>query len=92
LLWGVSLFQKHSKKNQLKKTIYSVYKAKRNAEVANGVGKETEVIVLDEKSLNDLPQNKIEILEKIYEEELKHGVSHKDLNSIFTSNNNEVFF
>ena len=83
------LFQKHSKNHDVKSTIYSVYKAKRNAEVANGVGKETEVMILNIDSLNSLSQDKIEILGKIYEEELNHGIKHQDLNKIFPLRNNE---
>jgi len=35
------LFQRHSKENDLTKTIYNVFKAKKNAEVMEGVGNET---------------------------------------------------
>jgi len=79
------LFQKHSKNSDLQATIYSVYKAKRNAEVANGVGKETEIIILDGNKLYELPEEKIVILQNIYNEELRYGTSHKDLNNIFPS-------
>jgi hypothetical protein len=77
------LFQKHSKNCELKSAIYNVYKAKRNAEVANGVGKETEVLVLDGNKLHPLCEDKLKVLEKIYDEELKHGTEHQDLNNIF---------
>lgn len=40
------MFQKHDKNDSLQTTIYDVYKAKRNAEVAQGVGKETELVIL----------------------------------------------
>ena len=48
------LFQKHSKFANLCETIYNVYKAKRNAEVMEGVGKETEVLILREGGLEKL--------------------------------------
>lgn len=75
------LFQKHSKEDDLITTIYNVYKAKRNAEVARGVGKETEVAILTEKKgIRELDRDHLEILNTIYEEELKWGKKHKDLN------------
>jgi len=64
------LFQKHSKTDRLATTIYNVYKAKRNAEVLQGVGKETDLLVLSQaESCRDL-KNNLTILNEIYEEEL----------------------
>lgn len=83
------LFQKHSKSRDLKTTLYNVYKAKRNAEVVIGVGKETEVILLDGNGFNSLQPEKITKLETIYEKELNYGVTHEDLNSILDLNKNE---
>ena len=44
------LFQRQSKNDSLVKTIYAVYKAKRNSEVARGVGKETDLMILHNSS------------------------------------------
>ncbi len=77
------LFQNHAKKHDLKTTIYNVYKAKRNAEVANGVGRETEVLILKNNcDLELLKEEQLKILAGIYEKELKFGVSHEDLNTL----------
>lgn len=82
------LFQKHCKSKDLKTTIYNVYKAKRNAEVVIGVGKETEVIILSGEGRRELKEEQMLKLEKIYEEELNYGVTHQDLNTILDLNNN----
>lgn len=76
------LFQKHSKTNPLKPTIYSVYKAKKNAEVSEGVGKETELLVLNEDGVSKLSNEDISILDKIYKEELDYGKNHRELSNI----------
>ena len=83
------LFQKHSKNCEVRKCIYSVYKAKRNAEVANGVGKETEVIVLDADKIYYLDESELSKLSQVYDEELKYGIGHEHLKTIFTLPNSE---
>ncbi|MFA5214320.1 MAG: hypothetical protein WC406_13365 [Methanoregula sp.] len=64
-------------------TVYDVYKAKRNAEVAQGVGKETELLVL---SLNNgcsrINNAQLEILSQIYDQELRMGRTHQDLQKL----------
>lgn len=76
------LFQKHSKTDPLKPTIYSVYKAKKNAEVIAGVGKETELMVLNEEGVKKLSTEDMGILDRIYKEELGYGRNHSELNNI----------
>ena len=76
------LFQKHSKKDPLEVTIYDVYKAKRNAEVSEGVGKETDLGVLTKKGYYILPETKLDSLKRIYEDELKYGRTHSDLKNL----------
>lgn len=76
------LFQKHSKKDSLDVTIYDVYKAKRNAEVSEGVGKETDLGVLTKRGHYIIPEKKLDKLKKIYEDELSYGRKHPDLKSI----------
>jgi hypothetical protein len=73
------LFQRHSKDDSLPTTIYNVYKAKRNAEVAIGVGKETDVIILTKLGTTKIDGDKIRILSKIYEDELSFGKTNKQL-------------
>lgn len=77
------MFQKHGKDDDVLTTLYDVYKAKRNAEVAQGVGKDTELLILSNKSgcmrINDAQLN---ILSQIYEQELKMGRTHQDLKKL----------
>lgn len=75
------LFQRHSKEDNLATTVYNVYKAKKNAEVSNGVGKETEIAVLGEE-VKPISEKDISTLQKIYEYELKCGKEHEDLKGL----------
>ncbi len=81
------LFQRHSKRDFIEQTIYDVYKAKRNAEVAIGVGKETDMLIITQKGSRVVPKEDLEALGKIYEEELDLGKNHESLKSlkVFTS-------
>lgn len=77
------MFQKHDKNDSLFSTIYDVYKAKRNAEVSQGVGKETELIVLIKgKGCKTLTDESFNSLKEIYDEEVKMGRNHKKLKSL----------
>lgn len=76
------LFQKHSKEGSLQETIYNVFKAKRNAEVMDGVGKETELLVLNKEGYFSLTEKELNTLSEIYEEELKYGKCHEKLKNI----------
>lgn len=76
------LFQKHKKTDSLITTIYNVYKAKRNAEVIVGVGKETDISILCEKRIETLSPENIEILNGIYSREIEYGKNNSDLNKI----------
>jgi len=89
-----SLFiQKHCKKNNLKETIYNVYKSKRNAEVSIGVGKETEILIFSNNKIITIGEDDLVELNKIYEDELNFGkneINGKTLNSLNLLNNCEV--
>ena len=76
------LFQKHSKTDPLLITIYNVYKAKRNAEVSGGVGKETDLLVLGCDGVQQLSDDGIGILNKIYMAELQYGKNNSELDKI----------
>ncbi len=76
------LFQKHDKCDNLLATLYNVYKAKRNAEVLQGVGKETELLILGEETYLKINGKNMSILKKIYDEELLFGKKHKELSNI----------
>ncbi len=76
------LFQKHSKTNPLLTTIYNVFKAKKNAEVSEGVGKETELLILKEDGIHQLSSDDLSILLNIYMEELQYGKNDERLNEI----------
>lgn len=83
-----SLFiQKHCKENNLKKTIYNVYKSKRNAEVSKGVGQDTEILICSEREIISVCSEDMEKLKAIYENELCFGqkkILEEPLNSLDT--------
>lgn len=66
----------------MKTTLYNVYKAKRNAEVMQGVGKETDIGYLNEKGIVMLDKKSINILDDIYAVELNYGKNHERLNDL----------
>jgi len=76
------LFQKQSKTDTLQTTIYNVYKAKRNAEVAEGVGKETDLLILNEEGVIKFDESQLNILSDIYEEELESGKTNPKLDDL----------
>lgn len=84
------LFQRHSKENNLKTAIYNVFKAKKNAEVAEGVGRETEILILKKSGVTEIISDDLKILDKIYQEELSLGKNHQDLNTLKSINNYKV--
>ena len=76
------LFQKQSRDDDLKTTLYNVYKAKKNAEVKQGVGKETEVGFVNKNKVVILNEQSLNILENIYKYEFKCWKEHKDLKKL----------
>lgn len=78
------LFQKHSIEDNLLTTFYNVYKAKKNSEVKQGVGIETEIGYLNEDKMFMLTKKDINILNNIYKFESRYGKTHKDLEKIKT--------
>jgi len=76
------LFQKHSIENNLTTTIYNVFKAKKNSEVKQGVGKETEIGYLNKENVFMIDEKDINILNNIYNTESSYGKTHKDLEKI----------
>jgi hypothetical protein len=76
------LFQRHSKAAQILPTLYIVYKAKRNAEVIPGVGKETDLALLTTDGYQRIKDSDMKILSQIYEDELAFGKTHEQLNKI----------
>ncbi len=81
------MFQRHSKDDSLATTVYNVYKAKRNAEVSIGVGKETDLMVLTQTKVFQIDSATLQILAKVYDEELKFGKTHKKLYEALKSSN-----
>jgi len=81
-----SLFiQKHCREDNLKKTIYNVYKAKRNAKIAKGVGQDTEILVCSENKIISISDDDLKELKLIYDKELTFGqeqIIQKDLKSL----------
>ncbi|MGA2122549.1 MAG: hypothetical protein ABSG49_11005 [Methanoregula sp.] len=75
-------FQKHTKQNSLKETIYNVFKAKSNAEVHEGVGKETELLILKKDGCYKTSTNMMKILGRVYQDELKYSKKDKRLKTL----------
>lgn len=77
------LFQRQSKAADLKTTLYNIFKAKKNAEVAQGVGKETELLILkNDGNLIEISQGDLTTLNDVYNTELTYGKRHTKLNSL----------
>ena len=81
------LFQKQIYTECLSKTIYNVYKAKRNAEVVAGVGKDTDILVFKDKEYWELEKSDIALLSSVYEKELNFSKNAKELNNLKIINN-----
>lgn len=79
------LFQRHSKSDSLATTLYNVYKAKRNAEVAVGVGEETDMAILSSKGVKQIKSDNLEILRKVYEKELTLGKTSEKVKELVQS-------
>ena len=76
------LFQKQSRDDDLKTTLYNVYRAKKNAEVTQGVGKETEMGFLNKNKIIILNKQSLNILENIYKYDSICWKEHKDLEKL----------
>ena len=76
------LFQNHSKECDLKTALYNVYKAKKNAEVMQGVGKKTDIGFLHKNGISMLDAEDIKILDEIYQMELNCGKKHPKLKKL----------
>lgn len=79
------LFQGQSSNDSLAATLYNVYKAKRNAEVSVGVGKETDIMILTKAGLTEINDDNIKILSTIYESELKFGKTNEKVKEMLNS-------
>ena len=76
------LFQKQSKEDDLRTTMYNVYKAKKNAEVNRGVGKETEIGYLNNNKVVVLKEKDLKTLNNIYKDETSYGKKHENLEKL----------
>lgn len=54
-----------------KKALYISYEAKKRAEIAAGVGKSTDIAIVDENGIVDVPENVIKELQNIYEKKIE---------------------
>ncbi len=76
------LFQKHSQECDIKTALYNVFKAKKNAEAAEGVGRETEILIFRNNRTYGVSRKDLDTLQSIYDEELGFGKSHTNLNTL----------
>ena len=56
-----------------------MYKAKRNAEVATGVGKETDIMVLSKAGSKRIGSEQVTALSEVYDSELSFGKTNPKL-------------
>jgi len=81
-MYGLACAPDLEKCDPLLCTLYNVYKAKRNAEVLEGVGRDTELLILSTRGRTKLNEKEINILSSIYSKELRFGKDHADLSNI----------
>ncbi|MCX6771570.1 MAG: hypothetical protein NTX79_05945 [Candidatus Micrarchaeota archaeon] len=75
------MFQQHSADENIFTALYNVYKAKRNAEVAEGVGRNMDIYILLDNG-QPLPITNIELLNQIYLDELGFGKKDERLKQL----------
>lgn len=80
------LSQKHNKKDGLLRGLYNVYKAKKSAEVMEGVGKDTDLLVLMDDKAVKISSLNMSILDSVYEQEINFVKTQKDLERIDINN------
>lgn len=59
-------YRRYTPSLPLRKALFVAYEAKKRAEMAGGVGKSTDITIVDGKKCKCLPQDVVEELEKIY--------------------------
>ena len=79
---NVLLHSKQSKKNSVRETIYNVYKSKKYAEVSNGVGKETDIIISGRGIYKKLDKQDLKILDDLLKQESSFEGKKESLNKI----------
>jgi len=62
----------------VKKAVYIVYEAKRNAEKAPGVGRAIDMAIVDSQGIKIIKPNEIDLLEKIYQEKISIEKNQKE--------------
>lgn len=77
----------HSGVQDLNKTIFCTFAAKKRAEVAPGVGRDTDLFVITDSGIKELSRDEINILEEIYQE-----AYHKPLAESVESKLNKLDF
>lgn len=80
--YNTLLFQGQCRTKNLKTTIYNVFKAKKNAEAKQGVGKETEIIICDGERVYEIGEEDMENLKKVHERDKQFGVEEFNKESL----------
>ena len=80
------LFQAHNKNDSVLTTVYDVFKAKKFAEVCEGVGQKTDLGILRINGKKMIESKELEdekgILRKLYKEEMENARKHESLKSL----------
>lgn len=72
----------HTPNKSLEETLLNVYTSKKRSEVAPGVGKDTDVVIINNKGINVLTVSDIQELDKIYQDYKIPIVKEKFINKI----------
>jgi len=60
----------HARTKDINQTVFTVYEAKRHAEVAQGVGKETDMMVITDGNIRTITLEELEQLASIYNQKV----------------------
>lgn len=75
-------FQRHTNEKSLMTTLYNVFKAKTNAEVYEGVGRGTDLLILQPDACLKVTRDQLAVFQEIYSDELGYGANHPLLKDI----------
>ena len=79
----------HSTMVNLVTAVYNVYQAKRQAEIAPGVGTGTDMRIIRGDKIEEIQQNQLDVLSKIYENQKRASLDMSCLEKTFASSKEE---
>ena len=73
---AVFAYRRYSPSIDLKRALFIAYEAKKESEMAGGIGPTTDIVIIDDKGVHKVPQQIIEQLDNIYRE-IKRKASYE---------------